>query len=327
MSTALDPANLRRSTASVLVARYGLTAARLAALAVTAGLMAVLPWDRSAGYGASAYLSFVLSLGFAHYAASLIYARRQIDAISKHVATRIALGALLALSAAMYLLPKNQEIALIAYFGVHHVFNEVYLSHRALGTAFAPVVRLRIAAMALNGALYVAVLAREPLVAYFAGPKAISVAVGVTAAAFVWELMRTSRYVPRASLANLLSLEVGGAIVAVAVLAFGLQLRFIDVVLYHFVFWALYPAIRIATARGFGPLTRYATLNALLLAGAFALSPASVLRYNLVGSPFLEGFYLFSYLHISASFALSDQHPNWVIALFRRPRTLIASPQ
>jgi hypothetical protein len=319
MSTVIGRTSKPAAASGAISGNFNLAFVRVAAIAITVVLMLLLPWDRTSGYDEGGYLSLVLSLGFAHYAASFIYARRQIRALGKSAFSWVALAALVAGSVALYVFPKNQELWLIAYFGIHHVCNEVYLSHRALGADFEQVKRLRVFGMALNLALYTAILAREQLVSFFIGTTPIAIVTIVTAIAYCVELARTARQVDRSKWANLLSLELLGSGVGIAVLAFGLQLRFIDIVLYHFVFWALYPATRIAAAQGSSALTRYLGLNAVLLAISLALSPVGFWQYSLTGSLFLESFYFFSYFHISASFAVSDQHPSWIIRLFRAP--------
>lgn len=307
------------AVSGVISGNLSLAFVRVAAIAITAVLMLALPWDRTSGYDDGGYLSLVLSLGFAHYAASFIYARRQIRALGQSAFSWVTLVALVAGSVAIYLYPKNQELVLLMYFGIHHVFNEVYLSHRALGSDFDQVKRLRLLGMVLNLALYAAILAREQVVSFFVNTTPIAILTIVAAVAYCAELARTARQVDRAKWANLVSLELLGGGVGIAVLAFGLQLRFIDIVLYHFVFWALYPAARMAAAQGFPTLRRYIALNAVLLAVSLALSPVGIWQYALSGSLFLEAFYFFSYFHISASFAVSDQHPSWIIRLFRAP--------
>ena len=321
MDTSAAPPHAERR---ISLPELSLTVIRCGAIVVTGLLMAVLLRGNGSGL-ATTYYSLVLSLGFAHYAASFIYARRPLRALGTTAFATFALVALAAANVALYLVPKNQALVLLLYFGIHHVFNEAYLSHRSLGSRFAGISRLRGVALLLNAVLYLCILSRDPLISDYFDARVVVPLLIVVAAAFAVELKRTAPSLDRAQLTNLASLEVLGAGVAVLVLAFGLHVGFLDLVLYHFVFWAFYPALRMALAKNYRAVARYAGLNAALLAASLAVSPAGLWPYPLTGSLFLGAFYFFSYVHIGASFAISDQHPGWIIGLFRPGAPAVAA--
>lgn len=299
---------------------------RLLAVALAAFLMLALEWDRSSIYGNSAYTSVILSLGLAHYAASFLYASKPVSKLGSTGFAWAALAALLVLNMALYFGPNDKETTLLVYFGIHHVCNEVYITHRAMRGAFPRLWRLRIAAILLNAALYAAILSHERLIAAYVPIGAIVAAVILLGSVYAFELSRVSPLLTRKQAVDLVSVEVLGLVVAAAVLVFDLNIRFLDVVFYHFVFWAIYPVAKLAKTAGWRGVRRYGIVNTSMIALAFAASPFGVTHYELGPSLFLQAFFFLSFLHISASFAVSDQHPAWIIRLFRPQSSALAPP-
>lgn len=298
----------------------GLTLSRFTSIVLTA--LAIIVLQRQFGsLSQDAYMCVLLALALAHYAASFIYARRQIGAVAATRGKWLSLAALGAITVVLYYFPDDPVFALLCYFGIHHVFNETYLSHRALGSRFEQLKRLRIAGFALNGALYVAILSREPAISRYLDVQLIAAIAAAAALFFVLEWRRAARHMDWAQRVNSISLELMAGTLAIGVMSFGLRVQFLDVVLYHVVFWAIHPPVKMAIA-GAGPaLRRYGAINAALLLAAFAVSPWGLWSYPLKDSLYLEAFYFLSFLHIGASFAISDQHPQWLIRLFRPAAT------
>jgi hypothetical protein len=104
-------------------------------------------------------------------------------------------------------------------------------------------------------------------------------------------------------------------LVAVAA-SFYVNFKFLHIVLYHFVFWSLFPLPKIWAAAP-RSVAVYVGLTALLTALFLSLSPIGVPDYRLAGVLFQEQFKVWSYIHITLSFPLSNANPNWVISLFR----------
>jgi hypothetical protein len=326
MSSVVE-SGLKRDTGAVAPAAPSyLAPMRALAVAATVLLMLALEWNRSEGYPNTAYTSVILSLGLAHYAASFLYAGKPLSKLGSTTFAWLALVALFVVNMALYFAPGNQETILLVYFGIHHVFNEVYITHRAMGGAFPRLWRLRVAAILLNAALYAAILSHERFIAALVPIEALVGALIVLGVGYAFELRRAWPTLGRGRAADLVSVEVIGLIVAATVLTFDINIRFLDVVFYHFVFWAIYPVAKLAKVAGWQGVRRYGLLNAALMALAFAASPFGIVHYALGPSLFLQAFFFFSFLHISASFAVSDQHPAWIIRLFRPQSSALAAP-
>lgn len=91
-------------------------------------------------------------------------------------------------------------------------------------------------------------------------------------------------------------------------------------VLYHFVFWALYPLPRMMK-KGFGEAGKYIGINVALSVGFILISPAAFIPVHASMPMWFTMFMVFSYLHITMSFALSTAHPAW-ITRWVQPRAL-----
>ena len=78
--------------------------------------------------------------------------------------------------------------------------------------------------------------------------------------------------------------------------------------------------LSVLRAAGTHKLIEYALLSVGTL-GLFAPLTISQLGSNLVPlSAVYSQFYFWSYVHITASFALSAAHPDWIVQLFRVPQ-------
>ena len=88
-------------------------------------------------------------------------------------------------------------------------------------------------------------------------------------------------------------------------------------VLYHVVFWSLFPLPKISAA-GKAHLGWYLGLSAACVAAFVAISPIGpVFTSRYAVSIFQRQFILWTYIHITSSFLLSNAHPEWIVNLFR----------
>lgn len=84
---------------------------------------------------------------------------------------------------------------------------------------------------------------------------------------------------------------------------------------YHFMYWALYPIPKMRS-KGGSVLRNYALLHLALLPAVWLLITAG--GNHLVDDSVSLWFGWLGYVHIAMSFALSDEQPRWISALFRK---------
>ncbi|MEP6956349.1 MAG: hypothetical protein ABI883_05940 [Chthoniobacterales bacterium] len=261
------------------------------------------------------YRALVLSVGFGHYALSVIYAKgpiRRVLTSSRLIALFLGLALL---SCAFY----AQGLSLLVLFGMHHVFNEVYLPDRSVRLTDHQLVRnLRGARLGLNFFLFFFLVRHDPESPSW-NHSLLGAGLVASAVAVAWLMWRIRNQAPRAVWRDLTAFEVAGLLVVP--LSFVYQIRFLDVVLYHFVFWALYPIPRMLE-RGAASAGNYLGLNLLLTGVFFLLSPASPVLALFADATWSSHFRFWSYFHILTAFALSTAFPVWITRCFQSARAL-----
>lgn len=273
---------------------------RCVSLAVTAAIC---------GASSEAPRTFVwgtYSLGFAHYFLALRYSTRQMGQAIATGPQRLFLLALVILGGALY----ADGVTLVAYFGLHHALNEAYL-RRPARVDERPRAWLPAAGAAFHAVVYATVLRGDPGFAWvawwWAGPAVVATGALVVRAA-KQEAAGGDRLIDLCpSEAGALLLLAGSLFVRVA---------FLEVVLYHFILWALLPVDSIRR-RGRGALAEYIGMSTGLVAIALFLSPLGPRSTPAATAAFSQQFLFWSYAHITLSFALSDAHPAWMTRLFR----------
>ena len=260
--------------------------------------------------------TFVYALAFSHYFMALLYSRKQIRAVQANRSSYLAVLGLLALGSSVYF----GKFSLVVYFGIHHAFNESYLLNGVTKAWQRPEIRaLRPAAAAAVFFAYLfllrdhAELGSVPRAIFLAGAAAsftVFAFLFTKASAFMSPRERIDNCAAELSLLVLLALSLS------------VTVRFLYVVAYHFVFWALRPVPKMLRAGG-PEMKRYLGLTLALLAGSYWVSPLGVVHYPMKDSFFFQQFTLWSYLHITLSFALSDLHPDWIVRLFRPRRPVV----
>jgi hypothetical protein len=139
--------------------------------------------------------------------------------------------------------------------------------------------------------------------------------------AYFVALVRVRKDLDRTSLLELSIVELAG--IGLLAASFFTPIRFLDVVCYHFVFWWFFPASKMAQ-RGPAPVIHYAGWMAALVGATFLLSPAVLPDYPFRDSMYLRQFLLWSHIHITSSFFLSNAHPEWIRRWFAPGRAMPA---
>ncbi|MBI3248950.1 MAG: hypothetical protein HYZ50_20810 [Deltaproteobacteria bacterium] len=270
------------------------------------------------------WLALLHSLGLAHYLASLIYARKQVVEFARQPDLFVPLFSILMIGAGVYL----SRFPLLIYFAFHHAFNTAYMLNRTLPADNPNVRAFRGCVVLLHLFLYFFLLragaaleiGRSNPFAFLALQRsslpATALLAGLTICygGFFYYLYRLRSVLTRQTLIENCSLELLG-LGAVAA-SFYLNFSFMAVVFYHFVFWALFPLLKMYEL-GVGKLASYVGVTVLSLAVFLLLSPIGMFSFLFPPLLFRQQFYLWSYLHITTSFVLSNAHPQWIVQLFR----------
>lgn len=280
-------------------------ATRCSAIAITVALVWLLGSDRY-------WVGLVISFGLAHYLLSFYYATGRMRGLVVNPTLALPLISLGLLLLVVYFL----KFPLPIYFGIHHACNEGYLRryHRQTnGTADPQLPAFR---TLFHLAAYLCILRHD---AY----------VGQVPEGWLWLFLTLSGllYARQLLIANqslqglsrLKDSSVEWLMLAVVGLSLLVKITFLQMVMYHFVLWTIVP-IPVLRAAGTHKLIEYALLSVGSL-GLFAALTISQLGSGLVPlSSVYSQFYFWSYVHITASFALSAAHPDWIVQLFRPPQ-------
>lgn len=269
--------------------------------------------------GQSPWHELVFSLGFGHYALSLIYARKQM--------VRVVLGQphtllpCLILLVGVWVLYRN-DVSLLLYFGVHHIFNEVYLLERGVGLKDSAEVRaFRVGSLALHFLLYCALFRHYPDLD-FVPDTLVFAGLAVAYPVFFALLYRLRGVLTPGACIDLCLFEVLGLFLLIATSVLNKHVWFLQVVFYHFVFWSLYPLPKMA-AQGRREVKRYIFLNIALTGTFLFLILLAISRWGATLGMVEAHFRLWSYIHITFSFALSSAHPSWITRWFQpRPKNI-----
>jgi hypothetical protein len=295
---------------------------RIASIFISVAIVAYSPMPRILA-------NIVYSLALAHYALAVIYSRRQIGEAFTRPYGLVPLLSIVLLGAGMYL----GQFSLLLLFGFHHAFNEAFITRVTLPTDNSDVKSLRGSAVLVHFLLYLFILrgqaglaygSSNPFYTFVAGYGAASrytaffVLVGALAVSygvFFYYLYRVRRLLTIRTLIENCGLEILGLAVAAASLT--LFFSYLYFVLYHVVFWSLFPLPKIASA-GKAQVGWYVGLSAGFMALFVALSPLGpVFSSRYAANFFQKQFILWTYIHITSSFLLSNAHPEWIVNLFR----------
>ena len=261
------------------------------------------------------WFTLVASLGFSHYLLAFYYSKQQFLVLARAEQYRFALFALVLLTGLMYF----SQASLPLYFGVHHALNEGYLWRSTRTKDAAQEQVLSASRTLLHFVLYAFILRDNS--ALNAVPDAFwACALLLCYGLLFYTLLRRFAAeagpdwpaVIRYSRFEIVALGVAG-------LSLLIDITFLQLVVYHFILWTLYP-LRSRLTQGPVQALNYIGVTIICFAFFLLLSPLGLFAYSLNNSMFYQQFYLWSYIHISASFALSGANPSWVVNLFRPAR-------
>lgn len=261
--------------------------------------------------------SIVYSMAFGHYFIAFLFSQKQLKQVTDQPHFVWKTMGLLSLGGLFYF---RQWLPLLFYFGVHHAFNEVYQLDRVTKDRENASVRaLRPAGAAVNLSVFL-FLVRNQLYIDRRHPEAgfpflpLAAALALSYAVYFYWLWRASRTLSLTELIDNGAAEIVSLFMVY--LSFHWVIRSNDIVAYHFIYWALRPVPGLAQTRP-TELLKYSALTAFLFGFFFLVSPLGAASYPLQGSLFHKQFILWSYVHITTSFALSDFHPRGIVRFFR----------
>jgi hypothetical protein len=261
--------------------------------------------------------NFVFSFGFCHYAMALYYSKNKATQMLSQPSSYMPLVIVLMFGGLLYW----RDFSLVIYFAAHHMFNEVYLMKFSNRVEDHPSMsRLRTSSLFLNLFVYL-VLLQDHRDLRLLDPRLFYSGLALSIASYVFYLTAVRSSMTRLELIDASAFELIGLLLVG--LSFFVKITFLQIVCYHFVFWVLYPMGKIR-AQGSGELTRYLGWTAGLTAFFFLLSPVGLLRHSPIAALFYPQFILWSYIHITISYALSSSHPEWITRWFK-PQPVIQS--
>ena len=204
------------------------------------------------------------------------------------------------------------KFPLAIFFALHHGFNEGYLRNAKAQSENSVTESVRAARALLHGLGYLVVVRHEAVLRNI--PEMLLWLGFAMAAAFYWRALRANKRLPNASAAGSSSPEL---LLGLAVLlSLYIEISWLQVVFYHFALWALHPVAGISK-KGSAAMTEYVALTVGSLVGFFVLATTKLVG-DFSDMAFWYGqFYLWSYVHIATSLALSKAHPAWIVRLFQ----------
>jgi hypothetical protein len=275
---------------------------RVLAIGITAFLYNMMPSE-------DAFKALLASLAMAHFSLSYVYAKRQFTQLFMAPVPLIPIAVVVGLAAGLF----AYGFSLVFYFWIHHIFNETYLMGRNSPTGDRTEERLfRASTLVVHSFAYFAVLNHTNVLkdidpAYFYWGFAFSYIL------FLYSLYKVKSTIPRASFIDNCAFEL--FLPLLVVFSLYREISFYSVICYHVVFWCFIPLPNLLKA-GADKARNYIVLNIGLTVLFIALSPIGFVNYPLKGSFFFSQFILWSFLHISTSFALSRSQPAWITRWF-----------
>ena len=259
------------------------------------------------------WMTCVFALGLAHYAISVVYSRRQIVELARAPQRLIPVLSLGAWGVILFL----GNFPLVWFFALHHAFNEAYLLRRIQTTENEPARQLRSVGVLLHVFVYLTLLRHDSNLALLP-TEFLFAGLGASYGLFFYYLSRLGGELPLSSLAENCGFELMGIVAVIASLY--IDFSFLQIVMYHFVFWMLYPLPKLWNAENAG-LPIYVGITIVCTALFVWLAPTASSHREMLESRYFQQFTLWSYFHITTAFALSNAHPDWIVRLFR-PRSV-----
>jgi hypothetical protein len=265
------------------------------------------------------YRHLVLTIGITHYLVSAFYSRQ---AIFKYFELKNTLR-LLFLTTFTALSSVFRWPPIYFYFGLHHVFSEVYSVPESYHLSLRPLTRsLRLLFHSLCYFMFI-----KETYAYNISPEILNSIPLWTSLVFIWIIISELKLENLEVTHGLISVLAHDALLGLVVLMRGLvpsfRLYFEDVLLYHFVYWTFLPLslwkLKIGSVSSptfkkqvisYGALSLgIGLLVSCLFNDWLYLSQARQAQNHHLGFTL---FYLLGYVHIGVSFGLSRHNPKWL---------------
>jgi len=256
------------------------------------------------------WFSIVWSAAFAHYLLALFYSKKKIhDLVRRGYRVLLWSGLTMLAGAALYF----GQFSLLLYFGVHHVFNEVYLVNKRL-SLHDKALRGRFirSGLILNSMIYV-VLMRNYQEFDWVPDEVFFSLLTISVLYFIYSVRSLIGILQHGDVIDAIAFEVIGLLLVLLSLYVDIRLNY--VVLYHFVFWYIYP-VSSFKRQGHGVVLTYIVLSTAMLIMFLVLSPIGPFDRATSEYYFRNQFILWSYIHITVSFMLSDAHPMWIRRIY-----------
>lgn len=283
----------------------------LARLLSVGAVIATFAWLPHSGA-----IAVVIAIGLSHYALSFVYSRRQMGELLKRPSSYLPVALLVPVTAAMIFLDGPATLFLVLYFGLHNALTETYFMNKALGDRDEPKMRgLALWRLSWNVLAFLVILwgrlglDKSSLLISLVTAGAILAGYGTVQR--IWFLRdRLSRQ----ALVDQLAFE---ALLAGLLFAsfFMPEVSFAQFVLYHFVMWLFIPLPGLARS-GARPLATYFGATVVIFMTVLAITPLIFDKVAIPIPQLVDQLYLWGYIHISASFALSNLNPRWITRFF-----------
>ncbi len=260
------------------------------------------------------YVAVYFSIVMGHYLLALLFSGKQIRQVLGQTASRPPFAALLSVTGLLVFFVKP---SIDVYFGLHHALNEAYATNTFSGDSQKRWDRLDVSRFFFNLFTYY-VIARSNLSISNVFPAwFLAAGWAVSLVLMAYFLFRARSSMERSRFLDYVLMEA----LALVLVGLSLQYKFEThyVMMYHFIFWILFPALKTAM-RGAGPSHLAYFAWTAVVTGAF-----SCLFTWLWGRPFMVGLTypqmvtqvaLWGYVHITLSLALSSANPRWIRRVF-----------
>ncbi len=263
------------------------------------------------------YFSLFYAFLFSHYLLALGAAGSHIKSLLVDRERYLLLAFLLLLYCGLTLqaIPHLSEahiLPLLIYFGIHHVFNDVYVLQGTLKNSSHPDYSFLIAArLALNFSCYLVVFWQ--IVFPRGNALALNVQIGyfllmLSTAALILALYRARNLLDKAAFFDIITFEAIAILVAIF---FAGRVSFLDIIFYHLVFWLMYPVRKNISVQ------RHLAVKSLLKNVAWTLvfflaTPAARLGIGFSIPGWLVAANLVGYFHITSSLVISKLNPRFL---------------
>jgi len=272
---------------------------RIISLLITAAVVLVFRAD------AKALMLFIAIMAIGHYSQALAFSHKQLSAIARQKSTWLPAAALCSIGPAFYLI----KFPIVVFFGIHHVFNDVYVLHQQVfGGWRKEQSRLRGASITLGLLVYLATLRHDPTLAFLYGD--LRILAGVLVVGYLLYFLNLWRMRHQLSREQMIELSAGDlACLPLLALSGIMQLGLLHVIFYHGMLWMLYP-IQMTKPAEWRKSARALVLMTAILLFFYLFAPYSPSPIKLTFDQWFKTFIAMGYAHISISFAVSKMHPS-----------------